>query len=335
MENTNQRNSGKTDKGLSASFITGAIALAFLVIGYQTALFVHRAAVMKIVSKSAADTVYVIDRAMAESILGRPALSEQEDVSSVNLSYFSEKQSVSNYQGSKNAISSIGKSSEDKVFVKKSAKCSDEKEAVKEKFEKRSYESFRFNPNTVSIYDLKRLGFSTRQAKSIDNYRKKGGRFHRKEDFAKSYVVADSVYKRLEKYIDIPKVDVNKADSAMFDNLPGIGPYFASKMVSYRQQLGGYSYKEQLMDIYHFDEEKFNGLKDLIIVGDSRPYRIWTLPADSLSHHPYIDKYAAKGIVIYRENNSKERWTVKGLANAGIVKPEIAEKLSRCNLAEP
>ena len=46
MENTNQRNSGKTDKGLSASFITGAIALAFLVIGYQTALFVHRAAVM-------------------------------------------------------------------------------------------------------------------------------------------------------------------------------------------------------------------------------------------------------------------------------------------------
>ena len=170
MENTNQRNSGKTDKGLSASFITGAIALAFLVIGYQTALFVHRAAVMKIVSKSAADTVYVIERAMAESILGRPALSEQD---SVNLSYFSERQSVSNYQGSKNTISSIGKSSEDKVFVKKSAKCSDEKEAVKEKFEKRSYESFRFNPNTVSIYDLKRLGFSTRQAKSIDNYRKR------------------------------------------------------------------------------------------------------------------------------------------------------------------
>ena len=37
MENNEKR--GK----LSASFIMGAVALAFLAIGYQTALFVHRA----------------------------------------------------------------------------------------------------------------------------------------------------------------------------------------------------------------------------------------------------------------------------------------------------
>lgn len=95
----------------------------------------------------------------------------------------------------------------------------------------RTYENFRFNPNVVSVNDLRRLGFSLKQAESIDNYRKKGGRFRRKEDFAKSYVVADSVYRRLEKYIDIPLLDINRADSAEFDALPGIGGYFAAKVV--------------------------------------------------------------------------------------------------------
>ena len=99
----------------------------------------------------------------------------------------------------------------------------------------RRYENFRFDPNTAGIDDLMRLGFSLKQAQSIDNYRKKGGRFRRKSDFARSYVVDDSVYRRLEKYIVIPKIDINKADSATFETLPGIGKYFASRMVSYRE----------------------------------------------------------------------------------------------------
>jgi DNA uptake protein ComE-like DNA-binding protein len=50
-------------------------------------------------------------------------------------------------------------------------------------------------------------------------------------------------------------VDLNLADSAAFDALPGIGGWFASKMIEHRKALGGYSYKEQLMDIYRFDQE--------------------------------------------------------------------------------
>ena len=85
---------------------------------------------------------------------------------------------------------------------------------------RRNVESFPFDPNTVSVEDLCRLGFSLKQAPSIDNYRRKGGRFRRKSDFAKSYVVSDSIYRRLEPYVDIPLVDLNEADSAAFDALP-------------------------------------------------------------------------------------------------------------------
>ena len=206
-------------------------------------------------------------------------------------------------------------------------------QAVRAKTRKR--ESFRFNPNTVSVEDLQRLGFSEKQARSIDSYRQKGGRFRRKEDFAKSYVVADSVYRRLEPFIDIPKLDINTADSAAFDALPGIGPYFASKMVSYRDRLGGYSTPEQLLEIYNFGEERYEKLKDLIECSEPlRPLRLWTLPEDSLKLHPHIRyKSVAHGIVLYRDNNPRESWTLEGLLNAGVIDSLLYSRLKHCKIS--
>lgn len=198
--------------------------------------------------------------------------------------------------------------------------------------DRKQIESFVFNPNTISREDLQRLGFSAKQAQAILNYREKGGRFHRKEDFAKSFVVSDSVFRRLEPFIDIPLLDINTADSAAFDALPGIGPYFAARMVSYRKSLGGYSYTEQLMDIRNFDREKYEGLRDLIFAGPSEPYRLWSLPEDSLKAHPYIGSYAAHGIIVYKENTPPEEWSVLNLGKAGILRPDTADKLAACRL---
>ena len=177
-----------------------------------------------------------------------------------------------------------------------------------------------------------RLGFTLKQAESIENYRAKGGRFRRKSDFAKSYVVSDSIFRRLEPYIDIPLVDINTADSAAFDALPGIGPWFAARMVSFRKELHGYSCKEQLLDIYNFGQERYNGLQDLITVSPAEPYPLWSLPEDSLRLHPFIDRHAAHAIVLFRENSPAEDLTVDALAAAGILTPEAAAKLSRCRL---
>ena len=49
---------------MKASFKTGAIALAFLVLGFELALFVHRAAVERVVAnRDRPDTVYVVQGA--------------------------------------------------------------------------------------------------------------------------------------------------------------------------------------------------------------------------------------------------------------------------------
>lgn len=202
---------------------------------------------------------------------------------------------------------------------------------------KRRIESFPFDPNTISVEDLQRLGFSQKQAESIDAYRRKGGRFRRAEDFSRSYVVADSVYRRLEPYINIPKVDINKADSAAFDALPGIGPWFASKMVDYRNQLGGYSCAEQLMEIYNFSEDKYSALSDLIeCTPPADSFALWGLPADSLRLHPHVRNYAtARGIVFYREHNPREKWTLQGLLDAGVIDEKQYRGLSLCIVKSP
>ena len=287
---------GKENKsGLSESFIVGVIAMVFLIVGYQTALFIHHSAALKIAAnRDEPDTVYIC-RQDPESLT-------DERISST---------------------------------VRQNASHSPRVEAVRKNFPRSKVENFPFDPNTVSVDDLCRLGFSQKQAESIDKYRKSGGRFRRKEDFKKSYVVSDSIYARLEPYVRIALTDLNTADSAAFDALPGIGKWFASKMIEYRKALGGYSYKEQLMDIYRFDQEKFDALCDLVAVTSDHmtPYPMWSLPADSLKNHPYIADYeTARAIVMFRENNPRELWTVDALKKAGVLGDMAADKLSRCAL---
>ena len=270
--------------GLSESFVMGVVAVVFLLVGYQTALFIHRAAVTKIAAeRDAPDTVYVYREVVH--------------------------------------------------VERKNAEHHPRVESVRSNMPRAKVESFAFNPNTVTLEELCRLGFSQKQAESIINYRSKGGVFHRKEDFAKSYVVADSVYKRLEAYIEIPLIDLNEADVAQLDELPGIGEWYAEKIVEYREKLHGYSFKEQLMDIYRFDRAKFDALSDLVTVDEPYAFPLWTMSADSLRFHPYIRNYeTARSIVLFRDNNPKEEWKVDNLCSAGILSKEDADRLGRCVL---
>ncbi len=303
--------------GLSESFIIGVIAIVFLVVGYQTALFIHQAAVVKIAAnRDEPDTVY---------IYSAPPEYDGFEVADVG--------PVPSSGQSSNQDSGKGER-----VVRKNAEHQPRAETVRANAPRKKVESFRFDPNTVSVEDLCRLGFTIKQAESIDHYRQKGGKFRRKGDFAKSFVVADSVFRRLEPYIDIPLVDLNTADSAAFDALPGIGGWFASKIIEHREALGGYSYTEQLMDIYRFDQEKYDGLKDLVTVSHEHviPYQLWSLPADSLRKHPYVvNDETARSIVLYRENTPSSQWSVESLGEAGILSPEMCRKLLRCVIEVP
>ena len=315
---TSETESYEEKKSVGTTLRISAVAVTFLVIGYQAALFVNSSAVAQLIAnRDAPDTVYVTDEALARRILAA-------DASNIALTE-PPRSADSEFQMTSGSVS-----------VRRNSTHSEAADRIYLKQRERKVESFPFDPNSVSVTDLQRLGFSEKQALSIDAYRKKGGRFRRSSDFAKSYVVADSVFARLEPYIRIPKLDINAADSAAFDALPGIGGHFASKMVEYREKLHGYSYPEQLMDIRNFDEERFSGLADLITVGPSEPYALWTLPEEQLAEHPYIgSRAAAHGIVLFRENHRAESLTPEALGAAGILDALNASRLARCRIAPP
>lgn len=301
--------------GLSESFIIGVIAIVFLIVGYQTALFIHQASVMKIAAnRDHPDTVYI-------HVPENPSLDRKSSA---------EPDGTIGRYGDNEASVVRGTPGH---TVRKNSEHTPRAEAVRKNLPGRKVESFRFDPNTVSVDDLCRLGFSQKQAQAIDNYRRKGGRFSRRSDFAKSFVVSDSIYRRLEPYIDIPLLDLNLADSAAFDALPGIGGWYAAKIIEHRRALGGYSYKEQLMDIHRFDRERYDALSDLITVSEEHmnPYPLWTLPADSLRKHPYIrNMETARAIVLYRESTPAEQWTIDAMLDAGVLTASQYDLLSRC-----
>ena len=319
---------------LKSSFVVGSIALVFLIVGYQVAVFVHSAAVAKIAAdRDCPDTVFVVvgDESGGENFT--------PGTKTGNAKMPNERQWENNRDegvGKNRDAYSRGKNADGRVIERRSGAKSAVGKMVRENVPRRKVESFRFNPNTASVEELQRLGFSLKQAQAIENYRNKGGRFRRKSDFAKSFVVSDSVFRRLEPYIDIPKLDINLADSAAFDTLPGIGGWFARQMIEYRERLGGYSYPEQLMEIRNFDREKFDKLSDLIFISPQTavPYPLWTLPEDELKRHPYIGS-AAHGIVLFRNSQPKEKWSIMELERNRVLPPENAERLGRCLVANP
>lgn len=225
-----QKNS--SGSSVSATFKIGAISLAFLIIGYQSAMVMGKA-----FSTSRADVAAAPETQAAEQA-AVPAQPLPPPPPSHAPTDIPQTPPVTATPARK-AIPARSKP-----------------------------QPFPFNPNTADVEELQRLGFSPKQAAAIDNYRKKGGRFRRPGDFAKSFVVSEEMFARLEPYIRIPKVNLNTADSAALDALPGIGPYLVRKILEHRKEIGAFASPEQLMDIDYFDRERYEALKDLVTCGE-------------------------------------------------------------------
>lgn len=222
-------------------------------------------------------------------------------------------------------------------------------------------EPFPFDPNVISIPDLEKLGFSRKQAESIDRYRSKGGTFRKVEDFKKMYVVDDFMYERLLPFLQIPEKTnyadskkpwednayekkewdkpekavlsvllLNEADSTSLEALPGIGPVYAQRIIKYRDQLGGYISLDQLKEVYGIDKnpEILDVISPYLKVNGQVLNRINVNKATwgELVKHPYINKNIANSIIAIREQHGPYK-TVDEVSRSHLISAELFPKL--------
>lgn len=208
---------------------------------------------------------------------------------------------------------------------------------------------FRFDPNHAPAKDWQLLGLSEKQAAVMVRYVSKGGRFRKKEDLQKMYPITATMYQKLEPYITIkdtavvnykyaehkfvPRksivVSLNTADTLTLDLVKGIGPAFARRIVKYRERLGGFFRKEQLLEVYGMDSIKYAEIKDQINIegGALRLINVNTAEYADLKDNPYLRSKQINAIIQYRKQHGNYG-NIADLKKVLILSAETVEKLA-------
>ncbi len=98
-------------------------------------------------------------------------------------------------------------------------------------------------------------------------------------------------------------IDLNSADSAKLEALPGIGPVLSVRIIKYRYLLGYYYTPDQLADVYGLDEEviEMNRHRFICDTGLLRKIYINSASYSDLLRHPYIGERQVEAIISHRQ----------------------------------
>ena len=203
---------------------------------------------------------------------------------------------------------------------------------------------FNFNPNKLPESEWKKLGLQDYQIRNIKNYEQKGGRFFRKEDLKKIYTITATEYEILKPYIVIPvhgnaqlaksvmksenavriavkseetqiirEIELNSADSLDLLQLPQVGPWFAHRILKYRTILGGYTHKNQLLEVYGMEKERLDKFVGHLTIDTAniQPLRINYVDFKEVVRHPYLSYGLTKAVFNYRDRKGMiSNWEV-------------------------
>ena len=180
---------------------------------------------------------------------------------------------------------------------------------------------FDFDPNYAGRDTLEDLGFNQYQISNLLKYRDNGGYFSVPSDLMKIYGIDSVFYNEVKKYIRINvypsvnnsykvddneiSIELNKTDSAELIKLRGIGPVFASRIIKYRELLGGFYSCGQILEVYNFPEETYRNIRKYLYVDTLyiQKLRINFAGYNELIHHPYLDKNEVSNILDYRSKH--------------------------------
>ena len=203
--------------------------------------------------------------------------------------------------------------------------------------ENRKPKVYPFNPNYITDYKGEQLGMSLEEIDRLLAFRKTNKFINSKEEFQNITKVSDSLLNKISPYFKFPDwvvkqnqssnssrnskesftensykkkevkistTDINKATAEDFQSISGIGSAFSNRIIKYRSKLQGFSFDDQLYEVWDLDKEIADKVLSVFKI-DEKPIikkvNINTIEFKQLLKNPYVDYELCKKIFNYRD----------------------------------
>jgi competence ComEA-like helix-hairpin-helix protein len=231
-------------------------------------------------------------------------------------------------------------------------------ERTHKKFEKRNYSNYyskkkkykapdsKFNPNTYTLSDWINLGLSEKQSVVVLKFTSRG--IYSEEDLKRIFVIPDVLFELIRDSVVYPEriqntpnqesfkkqakqitlINLNTADTTEFMKIYGIGAFYAKQIIRYREKLGGFFKKEQLLEVWKMTPEAYDKIKDHVFISekDVKRININSVTIEVLKVHPYLKWNQANSIVKMRIQRNGFK-NIEEIKESVLIDSETYEKL--------
>lgn len=190
----------------------------------------------------------------------------------------------------------------------------------------KTYTNKPFNPSFLTDNKAYSIGLNTEQIDRLLAFREQGKYINSAEEFQQVTGISDSLLTILKPQFKFPdwvvakqneaenkntilKIDdINTASAKDLVRINGVGLSTANRIINYRTELKGFSFDDQLYEVYYLDTLLANKiLKQFKIIDKPKieKLNINTATFKEILHLPYIDYALTKKIFDYKNEVSK------------------------------
>lgn len=224
-------------------------------------------------------------------------------------------------------------------------------EAKKAELKPKTFERFSFNPNSIGKDSLVRLGFKKRVADTWVKFRLKGKKYNNTSDVLSIYGIDSNLVFNIQELFIFPQVkassgtfaeakkitknkfvkptkivDLNSCTEKDLKELGGIGQIFATRILKYRELLGGFARKKQLLQVYGLTDSTYQVIKEFVDISTPpKKINVNTASKKQLSDHFLVDYKSAKLIYAYRKEHGPFIDSIDFQSIKGIPEPKKLE----------
>ena len=202
----------------------------------------------------------------------------------------------------------------------------------KKSSKKKKFKIYPFNPNYISDYKGYQLGMNIDEIDRLLAYREQKLYVNSAKEFQTITKISDSLLQKISPFFKFPEwvqkknknknnqqryipnsrinvseittEDINKATLKDFTAIEGVDEYISERIIKYRSKLQGFSFKEQLFEVWGLDELMANKILSTFSIKNKpiiKKVNINTASFKEVLSNPYIDYKLCIQIFDYRD----------------------------------